>query len=280
MLFMDDDPVFAVPWRKVKWGHKESDLRYVNDYKPQSEYQRLRVLLYGPRGAGKSSFINSVQSALRGRMCMEAEVYNGVDGLSTDKYSTHMIQKGSPKSFYPFVFTDTLGLDRDKGVQVDDIKLALMGHVKEGYKFNPESKLSKGSEFYKKSPADEDKVHVLVCVAPVDICMHSERKTLEKIRDIRSETSRLGIPHVVILTKVDMASPETERDIRNIYKSQYLKDKMEEFSTKVGFPMNCIFPVKNYHNEIDVSENTDSVILSALKCIINYGDDFLNRSVE
>ncbi|KAG7235299.1 hypothetical protein INR49_002789 [Caranx melampygus] len=233
MLFMDDDPVFAVPWRKVKWGHKESDLRYVNDYKPQSEYQRLRVLLYGPRGAGKSSFINSVQSALRGRMCMEAVVHNGMDGLSTDKYSTHMIQKGSPKSFYPFVFTDTLGLDRDKGVQVDDIKLALMGHVREGYKFNPESKLSK------------------------------ER-----------------IPHVVILTKVDVASSETERDIRNIYRSQYLKERMKEFSKKVGFPMNCIFPVKNYHDEIDVSENTDSVILSALKCIINYGDDFLNRSVE
>lgn len=40
--------------------------------------------------------------------------------------------------------------------------------------------------------------------------------------------------------------------------------------------MTCIFPVKNYHSEIEVNGNVDALILSALKSIINFGDDFNN----
>lgn len=51
---------------------------------------------------------------------------------------------------------------------------------------------------------------------------------------------------------------------------------MEQFSADVGIPMNCIFPVKNYHEEIDLDSDVDLLILSALKHIINFGEDFVN----
>lgn len=41
--------------------------------------------------------------------------------------------------------------------------------------------------------------------------------------------------------------------------------------------MNRIFPVKNYHSEIDLNEDADMLILSALRKIINFGDEFINR---
>lgn len=53
---------------------------------------------------------------------------------------------------------------------------------------------------------------------------------------------------------------------------------MEQFSADVGIPMNCIFPVKNYHEEIDLNSDVDSLILSAMKHIINSGEDFVNFS--
>ncbi len=55
---------------------------------------------------------------------------------------------------------------------------------------------------------------------------------------------------------------------------------MEQFSVDVGVPMNCIFPVKNYDSEIDLNDDVDSLILSALTNIINFGDDCISFQMQ
>uniref|UniRef100_A0A3Q1H9H7 G domain-containing protein n=1 Tax=Anabas testudineus TaxID=64144 RepID=A0A3Q1H9H7_ANATE len=273
-------PVLEKPWREINWSKKQDALDYVNNYKPYIKDQQLRILLHGAVGAGKSSFINSVQSVLRGRMCTEALTDTNSKDCFTKEYTTYKIQKGSPETFYPFVLNDIMGLSKDKGVLVDDIKLAFKGHVMDDYKFNPESKLSVDDPFYNEAPTANDRVHLLVCVVPADKlpCMSDEVK--KKIRDVRVEASRLGIPQVAVLTKVDLACPEVGKDLKNVYRSKYLKEMMEQFSSDVGIPVNCIFPVKNYHEKINFNDDVDSLILSALKHIIDFGDDFINRRIH
>ncbi|KAM8725333.1 interferon-induced protein 44-like isoform 2-T2 [Acanthopagrus schlegelii] len=269
-------PLFSKPWREINWGDRASALQHVRDYKPPTERHQLRILLYGPAGAGKSSFINSVQSVLRGRMCSQALVDNTSSQSFTRKYTTYKIPKGDQQSFYPFVFNDIMGLESKKGIPVDDVKLALKGHVKDGYKFDPDSKLSEYNPFYNKYPKTNDKVHILVCVIDAANFSVMKDETKQKIRDIRMEASDLDIPQVAILTKIDEVSPEVKADLKNIYKAQSMKDQMERFSADVGIPMNCIFPVKNYHQEINIDNDIDVLILSALREIISYGDDFIN----
>ncbi|XP_035990919.1 interferon-induced protein 44-like [Fundulus heteroclitus] len=61
------------PWRELYWGNVQEDRQYVQEYKPaQDDIRYLRVLLYGPVGAGRSSFINSVSNVMRGRMSTPA----------------------------------------------------------------------------------------------------------------------------------------------------------------------------------------------------------------
>ena len=43
--------------------------------------------------------------------------------------------------------------------------------------------------------------------------------------------------------------------------------------------MNCIFPVKNYHEENRVDEKVDCVILDALDNIVNFANDYVIRQI-
>lgn len=48
---------------------------------------------------------------------------------------------------------------------------------------------------------------------------------------------------------------------------------MQECSNILGVPMNCIFPVKNYHEETDLIDEVNVLVLSALTHILDCADD-------
>ncbi|TNN23572.1 Interferon-induced protein 44-like [Liparis tanakae] len=152
-----------------------------------------------------------------------------------------------------------LGKGTNEGVCVEDIKLAMKGHIKEGYNFDPRSVISEDDPNYNKEPTLEDKVHVLVCVIDA------------------STLHLLGIPEVAILTNIDKACPEVEKNLRNVYKSKFLKEQMDYLSAMLGLPPNFIFPVKNYHSEVDTNDDVGTVILNALQRILDSGEAFLNH---
>uniref|UniRef100_A0A3Q4GWV7 G domain-containing protein n=1 Tax=Neolamprologus brichardi TaxID=32507 RepID=A0A3Q4GWV7_NEOBR len=238
--------------RRRGHGDTERDLQFVRDYKPHKDVQHLRIMLHGPPGAGKSSFINSVDSTLRGKITTRA---------LTD-YRTFKIQKGNPETFYPFVFADTMGLEKgaEGGINVEDIKLAISGHVKEGYMFKP----TESDPNYNSSPTLDDKVHILVVVIPAN--------TVNKLIALVSVLA--GIPQIAVITKIDEACPEVKKNIKNVYRSKHLNQLV--LNVDLGILLNCIFLVKNYHKETYTNNDVDSLILSVLRKIIDYGEDYLN----
>lgn len=277
-------PMFDKPWREIDWGNNAELLKELTEYEPLNEDVRhLRVLVYGPVGAGKSSLINSMTSALLGRMAIPAAVNNAQadEGSFTLQYKTHRIRKGRGKSrsYFPFVFNDIMGLESDQnvGVRAEDIKLAMMGHVKEGYKFNPMASLSPSDLYYNPNPRPDDKVHVLVLLLNANSPSNSI-SVIQKMKEVRQAARDLGIPEIAIGTHIDYNCDEIEKDVKNVYKSKALKSKMEQFSAEVGVALNRIMGLKNYsEGEMKNNPDMDTLILTALKHMVDFGDDFIEE---
>ncbi|KAM9327921.1 interferon-induced protein 44-like isoform 2-T2 [Pholidichthys leucotaenia] len=270
-------PLFQEGWRKLP--QRDKDLQFVKSYQPFDKVRRLRILIHGPQGAGKSSFINSVDSALRGRIATRAQADAAIGGSFTTKFTSYKIKNTGTGTFYPFVFTDIKGLERDNGVfDVENIKLALKGHIKEGYRFNPNAELTESDPFYNPNPSLDDQVHVLVCVVNAATLAILDNGAIKKLRAVRlaAHGKGRGIPQVAILTHIDEACPEVKRDIKNVYRSKHLKKQMETLTARLGIPLNCIFPVRNYCREIETDDDVDTLILSAMRKITESGEDYLS----
>ncbi|KAJ0063568.1 hypothetical protein NL108_003909 [Boleophthalmus pectinirostris] len=197
----------------------------------------------------------------------------------TNEYKTYKIRKDQSDDCFPFVFTDTMGLEplKDQGIHVEDLVLILKGHVRDGYKFNASSPLTDtNSKFYNPSPAPEDKVHLLVCVLPAHSpTLHSS--VIEKIRRMRSVARDLNIPHVAVLTHCDLINTEAKANVQNIFHVKDILDKIREYGADVGFDENHFFPVRNYCMKYHQgNEGMDTLVLSTLKHMLNYADNFIH----
>ncbi|XP_069050308.1 LOW QUALITY PROTEIN: interferon-induced protein 44-like [Lepisosteus oculatus] len=165
-----------------------------------------------------------------------------------------------------------------KGTHPKDIINAVKGHVSEKYKFNLVSPLSEDSPFFNKSPTLNDKAHCFVYIVSADQVSLLTGGIVDKIKTVKSEVTDLGVPQVVLLTKVDLACPVVKDDLKNVYKSKYIKELMEKCSQIIGIPANCILPVKNYHEETTLNDDVDVfLILTALLQILRFADDYFEN---
>ncbi|XP_050969297.1 interferon-induced protein 44-like [Labeo rohita] len=275
------NPELNKPWRIFDWGQKKDLKEKLENFSTSHpDVKDIKILVAGQIGAGKSSFINSIESAFQGRISSRAQV-NSADGYGhsfTKTLNRFTIKGGGKKT--PFVFKDVMGLQPIvlEGSQPEDIINAVFGHVKDGYKFNQEQALTYKDQHYTRDPELSDQAFCLVYVIAADTVEFTDDRLIDKLTIIRQRLSDKGIPQVIVMTKVDEACPLVGKDLRKIYSSKKIKEKMELCSAKVGVPLTNIFPVKNYHNEIDTNDDVDVLILKAVEQIVHLADDRLEDS--
>uniref|UniRef100_A0A8C9VVQ2 G domain-containing protein n=1 Tax=Scleropages formosus TaxID=113540 RepID=A0A8C9VVQ2_SCLFO len=84
-----------------------------------------------------------------------------------------------------------------------------------------------------------------------------------------------GVPQVLLLTKVDHGCPPVEKDIQKVYHSVYLQKMIKDASAHLGIPLLSVFPVKNYTCEVELQQNDDILLLSALQKILSFANDYI-----
>ncbi|XP_066517850.1 interferon-induced protein 44-like [Hoplias malabaricus] len=261
------------PWRKVPWGKNSAILQELGDF--QSSLDVLRILVIEPVGAGKSSFINSVQRALLGRNFIGA-LKNSLDGTSFTSSMKSFQMKKCGGGQYPFQLIDIMGFQTDvnNGVHTGDIIEIMEGHILDGYIFNPQRQIHTDGPYYNQSPSLCDRVHCLVNILPGSSLSFISEGTYDKLKNVREKASELGIPQVIVLTNIDKICGEVDRDVKKIYLSKKVKNKVQECSSKLGIHVNSIYPLINYHEEITQDDDFDLFILMALRDIVNFANDY------
>ncbi|XP_053472096.1 interferon-induced protein 44-like [Ictalurus furcatus] len=258
---------------------REEILHEVKEFKPSTEV--LRIVLYGPTGVGKSSFINSVQRVLSGRNAMIALENSTLTGKSfTKKMNIHKLKKGRGER-YPLEIVDIMGIEStDGGIKHEDIIKAFLGHISDEYIFNPGAAITDHDPKYKKNPTLRDKVHCLVCILSADSVSRMDGKVFDELRLVRESASLLGIPQVIVMTRVDKACEMVSQDLKKIYYSKKIKEKVDKCNDNMGIPLNAIYPVKNYSESITQDLVIDMLLLTALRDILNFANDYVEREME
>ncbi|KAF5893559.1 interferon-induced protein 44-like, partial [Clarias magur] len=209
-------------WRTVKWRQGEM-LNALRTFNICDEVQELRFLLYGPVGTGKSSTINTIKTIFEGRQyvnCLAAAESTTSHTLCYECY-----RFVNEEGLFPFAFNDIMGVEGQGGVQNQDIISALKGHITEGYMFNSHAPLSENNRYYHQNPSLNDQMHCLVYVVSADKISMLDKDFITKLKFVRERASRMGIPQVVFMTKVDRTCPLTKDNLKNIYKSKKIRDK-------------------------------------------------------
>lgn len=276
--------LLAKPWRNIKWTteRKEQLMKSIQNYKPDMRsVHQARVLLVGPIGTGKSSFFNSINSIFRGSMM--AQAIAGTMGKSvTTQFRTYSVKSGKGGAAIPLVLCDTMGLEgeADAGLDIEDLVSLYKGHVKDRYQFSTAAPLAVGAPGYRKHPTLSDKTHCVVYFIDTSNISLLSQKMLDKFAAIRKKTTQLGIPQIVLMTKVDEACPLVAEDLKNIYRSVYIQKKAHELSELLGIPLSCVLPVKNYSDEVDLDQDNDVLLLSAVQHMLNYADSFFENQEQ
>ncbi|XP_050951336.1 interferon-induced protein 44-like isoform X2 [Labeo rohita] len=268
------------PWRNILWTAERKDklMEMIRNHKPVvTSVSRVRIVMIGPVGAGKSSFFNSINSIFMGRITSKA--MSGSAGTSvTTQFRTYPIKDGREGKLLPFVLCDTMGLEEQSGagLDIEDISSILQGHVPDRYKFNPTAPFQPHEQKASKPASLKEKIHCVVYVIDATKISLMSDKLQEKLASIRKKVNSLGIAQIVLMTKVDEACPLVEKDLQSLYVSSYIKSKVQEVSSRLGVPVSCVLPVKNYSQELELELNCDVLLLTALQQMLNFADDYLD----
>uniref|UniRef100_A0A3B3R1A8 Interferon-induced protein 44-like n=1 Tax=Paramormyrops kingsleyae TaxID=1676925 RepID=A0A3B3R1A8_9TELE len=254
------------PWRNVAWNNstrarlKQSLL----DYKPPIDsVPQARILLVGAVGAGKSSFFNSINSAIRGNITSQAVAGEKVT-TRTIEYRAYQVKANRVGQPLSFLLCDTMGLEASEsgGVNIKDIDHILKGCIPNKHRFNPVSPLETCHCQECDSSALKDRIHCVVYVI--------DSSKFATILLLFSD-----VPLVVLLTKVDKTCPILEKDLKKVYRSCYIKE-LVSFRC-LGIPVTNILPVKNYSNELELNECCDILLLTAMQKMLHFADNHFDN---
>ncbi|XP_060603205.1 interferon-induced protein 44-like [Ruditapes philippinarum] len=231
---------------KGAWTTAEKLQNDVHDIKPTAEsgLKKFKALTIGLRGHGMSSLINSFASIRDGQ---KAIVCNAAQMEET--VTTHYRNFVYPGTLGQFVLGHISGLPflkRDMHPFLENIKLILQGHIKSGYKFNPEKRISSDDEYYESTPTFSDRIHCVMIVVDSTMAYELPANFVYGVKAIMQTIHSMNIPVIAVLTKTDKLSQHVKYSVESIFRCRKIQQAVQNVSKQLEIPVPKIYPVVNF----------------------------------
>ncbi|KAL3874413.1 hypothetical protein ACJMK2_037431 [Sinanodonta woodiana] len=271
-------------------------------------FKYINILLIGQVGAGKSSFVNTINSIINGYVSSKA--LSGSSWTSvTQKYRIYKIRCPETLRELPVHLCDTRGMEGNDDLNISEIISVLAGIKEEHAQSEPSLPRRTFSHpiqelFYRlcdvvrSVPAIfpwnkryriphylslDRHVREIHCVSYV-LDITNVEFLPERIENNLKQSYRFiakrGIPQVILLTKVDRLCPTVCEDLSNVFYSPNVQEKVDLVSERFGIPRTNILPVQNIENEVEVEKDISILALLALRQMLFFARDHFFEKVE
>ncbi|KAK3723847.1 hypothetical protein QZH41_019511, partial [Actinostola sp. cb2023] len=220
-------------------------LQDVCEIKPLSvgglNVSEFRLLLIGQVGSGKSSFYNTINSIFRGYVTSQAITGNAGRSVTT---------------------------------MVD-------GNIPNRFQFSPYGGITPDSPGFIEAPTHSQRAHCVALVLDAANVDNITDAMWQKYRMFQDAVNARRVPMVVLLTKIDLACPQTQENLLHVFHSQRIQQIVRMVSTKLqGLPTNKIFPIKNYEWETELNMHVNSLSLLALRQMLRFAQDYIEDKTD
>ena len=282
---------------------------FINSTKTANFIDKSNIILFGPSGSGKSSFIKSLYRSLYNSQILPPEVMNKLiirgnyrNEGTLNFTKLYLVVKTNNNT--GITLCDTRGHFKMNQYEKEQFKIILEGNVKDGVKIEQKKERDPLSlwEFWKrdselfpkeifdaKEPGINSVPHAVVFVFDGSIDNVIQEEDIFFYKDLVNFSKNKGYQDIhVVLTRIDLFEKMVNKRYKNLPKSErniklnLLKDeKIEKVIETLNVNRSNIHFLENYHGDGDSDnqqENNleiDYHILKALVDILNSSESYM-----
>ncbi|XP_053395403.1 interferon-induced protein 44-like [Mercenaria mercenaria] len=242
----------------------------------EAHFPHVNILLLGPVGAGKSSFLNTMHSIFRDKIFNVARCGSSEHSLTMKFTRNDLISKRTSELLQVRMW-DTRGIENGQLMEKENMKYMLQGNIPNKFMLNQHTSISPQTPGFIELPSLEDVMHCVAIVIDASMVDAADaiKDTIRNIKEMQTLMNLYDVPQVIVLTNIDKVCQHTKHDACNALKSKLIAETVGKVSDMFGLAKHCIFPMKNYEKECELDPNMDILALLALRGILNNADAFL-----
>ncbi|XP_062566156.1 uncharacterized protein LOC134228513 [Saccostrea cucullata] len=244
------------------------------------ECKFVNILLVGPTGAGKSSFVNTSATALeqKGRLIHVANTRTSAAESATKKLSPEILKiKGDSNLTVRMFDCRGLSLADQETIGKNEMELIIEGHIKQYSSITDGGSMTETEDVYIKNPKIKDEMHCIVYVVNAsrdeEFLNDDIKKEIKGLLDKQTPTNK---PQFILLTNMDKVVPK--KDVENLFRYRCVRRACNNASKITQITPGYILPTANY-TQPGPTNVMDALCLLNLFRIVSSAHDYVNRRI-